>query len=133
MDSSSYSFRKLRETNGVTLYYTKPSAIHTSYETPEEVLHDYTMILDRLGNNKWSWIIDADGFELLSVFEMKSGMDFAKLLKGQHGENLQEIKIINPTLGIRMILKMVLSLFDEKMRKKIKVHSDRYYSLLEFI
>jgi len=132
MDSSSYAFKKIRETNGVTLYYTKPSKINT-YQSAEEVLQDYTTMLDRLGNNKWSWIIDADEFELMSMFEKSVGLDFAKLLKGSHGENLQEIRIINPTLGIRVILKMVLAVFDEKMRKKIKVCSDRYYSLLEFL
>jgi len=127
-----YSFKKLNEINGVTTFYTKPSTIH-QYNTAEEVLKDYTDLLDHIGSNKWKWIIDGDGFEIKYALEMKTGMGVAKLLTGSHGDNLQEIKIINPSLFIRAILQVLLPILNTNTRKKVKIYSDRYYSLLEFL
>lgn len=132
MTTPQYSFKKLHERNGISTYYTKPSTIH-EYDTPEEVLHDFNDILDHLGNNKWSWIIDSDGFELTLSLDMKTSRGFASLLSGKHAENLQEIRLINPTLCIRMILKLIMPFLPDSTRKKVKILSDRYYSLLEFL
>ena len=132
MTTTQYSFKKLHERNGVSTYYTKPSTIH-EYDTPEEVLQDFNDILDHLGNNKWAWIIDSDGFELTLSLDMKTSKGCAKLLSGKHAENLQEIRLINPTLCIRMLLKVIMPFIQDSTRKKVKILSDRYYSLLEFL
>ena len=132
MSTTQYSFKKIHERNGVSTYYTKPSRID-QYETPEEVLDDFNEILDHLGNNKWAWIIDSDGFELTLSLDMKTSKGFAKLLSGKHAENLQEIKLINPTLCIRMLLKVIIPFLQDSVKKKVKILSDRYYSLLEFL
>lgn len=128
----SYSFKKIKEHNGVSTYYTKPSSIH-EYDTAEQVLEEYNKILDHLGNNKWAWIIDGDGFEIKYALEMKSGMGFAKLLSGKHGENLQTITIVNPTLCIKMLVKAITPFLSSIIQKKVKMLTDRYYSLLEFL
>lgn len=132
MSTPQYSFKKLHERNGISTYYTKPSTI-SDYDTPEEVLHDFNDILDHLGTNKWAWIIDSDGFELTLSLDMKTSRGFASLLSGKHAENLQEIRLINPTLCIRMILKLIMPFLQDSTRKKVKILSDRYYSLLEFL
>ena len=132
MSTPQYSFKKLHERSGVSTYYTKPSTIH-EYDTPEEVLHDFNDILDHLGNNKWAWIIDSEGFELTLSLDMKTSKGFAKLLSGKHAENLQEIRLINPSLCIRMLLKVIMPFIQDSTRKKVKILSDRYYSLLEFL
>jgi len=134
MDSSSYSFKKLHERNGITTYYTKPSKIDEYQDADaDQVLKDYNDMLDHLGNHKWAWIIDGDGFEIKYALEMKTGRGIASLLSGKHGHHLQEIKVINPTLCIRILLKAAMPFLPDTIRKKVKVLTDRYYSLLEFL
>lgn len=131
MDQS-YSFKKIHEKNGITTYYTKPSKMY-QYDDAEEALKEYNKIFNHLGNNKWSWIIDGDGFEFTYALEMKSGVGFAKLITGPHGNHLQEIKIINPTWAVRAIIKFMMPFLNDSTRKKVKLLSDRTYSILEFL
>jgi len=133
MDSSpSYSFKKLHTRQGVSTYYTKPSTI-SQYTDADEALQDYNKILDELGNHKWSWIIDGDGFEILYALELKTGNGVASLLEGRHGETLQEIRVVNPTMCMRILIKAALAFLPDTIRKKVKILTDRYYSILEFL
>jgi hypothetical protein len=128
----SYSFKKLHTRHGVSTYYTKPSTI-TQYEDADEALKAYDEILDHLGNHKWAWIIDGDGFEIMYALEFKTGKGISSLLSGKHGENLQEIRVVNPTMCMRILIKAAMAFLPEATRKKIKVLTDRYYSVLEFL
>lgn len=128
----SYSFKKLHTRNGVSTYYTKPSTI-TQYEDADQALEDYNKSLNHLGNHKWSWIIDGDGFEIMYALELKTGKGISSLLSGNHGENLQEIRVVNPTLCMRILIKAAMAFLPETTRKKVKVMTDRYYSILEFL
>ena len=130
--SPSYSFKKINNRHGVSTYYTKPSTI-TQYQDADDALKAYDEILDHLGNNKWSWIIDGDGFEIMYALEFKTGKGISSLLSGKHGENLQEIRVVNPTMCMRILIKAAMAFLPEATRKKIKVLTDRYYSLLEFL
>ena len=128
----SYSFKKLHTRHGVSTYYTKPSTI-TQYEDADEALKAYDEILDHLGNHKWVWIIDGDGFEILYALEFKTGKGINSLLSGKHAENLQEILVVNPTMCMRILIKAAMAFLPEATRKKVKVLTDRYYSVLEFL
>jgi len=128
----SYSFKKLNARNGVSTYYTKPSTI-SQYQDADEALQDYNKNLDDLGNHKWSWIIDGDGFEIMYALELKTGKGIHSLLSGNHGENLQEILVVNPTMCMRILIKAVMTFLPEVTRKKVRVVTDRYYSILEFL
>ena len=132
MNSASFAFRKLHDKNGISTYYTKPSKVK-QYDNANDVLKDYNKILDHLGKNKWIWIIDGDEFEIRYSLEMQTGMGLAKLITGEHGENLQEIRIVNPTLCVRLLLKMALPFLNDTTRSKVNILTDRYYSLLEFL
>ena len=128
----SYSFKKLHTRHGVSTYYTKPSTI-SQYEDADEALKGYNEILDHLGNHKWSWIIDGDGFEIMYALELKTGKGINSLLSGKHSENLQEIRVVNATMCMRLLIKAAMAFLPEQTRKKVKVLTDRYYSILEFL
>lgn len=130
--SPSYSFKKLHTRNGISTYYTKPSTI-TQYEDADQALEDYNKNLNHLGNHKWSWIIDGDGFDMMYALELKTGNNIRSLLSGKHGENLQDIRVVNPTMGMRILIQAALAFLPDSIRKKVRVLTDRYYSILEFV
>jgi hypothetical protein len=132
MDPTSHSFKKLSEKNGVVLYYTNPSKAKL-YKDKDGILQHYTNALDSVGDNKWVWIFDSDGFDVKHALEVQTGIGIAKLITGKYGINLEEIKIINPTWHIKTMLTAVWPFLNERTKQKIKVFGDRYYSVLEFI
>lgn len=132
MDPTSHSFRKLSEKNGVVTYYTNPSKANL-YNDTEGILTHYNNALKQVGEKKWIWIFDSEGFDLKHAMEVKTGIGIAKLLTQQYAHNLQEIKIINPTWHIKTMLTAVWPFLNQKTRDKITTLDDRVYSVLEFI
>lgn len=132
MDPTSHSFKKLSEKNGVVLYYTNPSKAKL-YQDKDGILEHYTNALNSVGDNKWSWIFDSEGFDLKHALEVQTGIGIAKLITSKYGKNLEEIKIINPTWHIKTMLTAVWPFLNDTTKQKIKVFSDRYYSVLEFL
>ena len=132
MDPLSHSFKKLSEKNEVCIYYTNPSKSKLYKDTDGILLH-YDNALKQLGDKKWSWIFDSDGFDLKHALEIKTGIGIAKLLTDKYATNLQEIKIINPTWYIKVMLSTVWPFLNKSTRDKITILTDRYYSIIEFI
>jgi hypothetical protein len=92
MDPQSHSFRKLSEKNGTIIYYTNPTKAKL-YDDTAGILKHYKNALESIGDKKWIWIFDSDGFDLKHAMEVKSGIGIAKLLTDKYAHNLQEIKI----------------------------------------
>lgn len=132
MDPTSHSFKKISEKDGVCTYYTKP--INSKlYTDTDGILSHYDNALKQIGDKKWIWIFDSDGFDLKHAMEVKTGSGIAKLLTEKYADNLLEIKIINPTWHIRTMLTAVWPFLSQTTRDKIKILKDRYYSVLEFV
>jgi hypothetical protein len=131
IDPTSHSFRKLSEKNGISTYYTNPAKAKL-YKDTEGILEHYNNALELIGNNKWSWIFDSDGFDLHHAMEIQTGIGIAKITV-KYGNNLEEIKIINPTWYIKVMLTVVMPFLSDKIRQKINIMDDRFYSILEFV
>ena len=132
MDPTSHSFKKISEKDGVCTYYTKP--INSKlYTDTDGILSHYDNALKQIGDKKWIWIFDSDGFDLKHAMEVKTGSGIAKLLTEKYADNLLEIKIINPTWHIRTMLTAVWPFLSQTTRDKIRILKDRYYSVLEFV
>ena len=132
VDPTSHSFRKVAESNGVVTYYTNPTKARL-YTDTEGILEHYNNAMESVGDKKWIWIFDSEGFDLKHAMEVKTGIGIAKLVTGKYGNNLEEIKIINPTWHIKSMLTAVWPFLNDKTKQKIKIFKDRYYSVLEFI
>jgi len=131
-DPSSHSFKKLKESNDHVLYYTNPSRAK-SYTDTEGILTHYDNVLQTLGNKRWSWIFDSDGFDWRHAMEIQTGIGLAKLITRTYQDKLERITIINPTWHIHVMLMIVLPFLSEDVVRKITILNDRYYSVVEFI
>ena len=132
MDPTSHSFKKISEKDGVCTYYTKP--INSKlYTDTDGILSHYDNALKQIGDKKWIWIFDSDGFDLKHAMEVKTGSGIAKLLTEKYADNLLEIKIINPTWHIRTMLTAVWPFLSQTTCDKIRILIERYYSVLVFV
>ena len=135
MDQSNYSFKKISDKNGVVTYYTNPSKGIT-YTDSNQILEHYNAAFATIGNKKWNWIFDSEGFSLSLVLESQQGTGItgiANLLMGKYGDSLLEIKIINPTWHIKTLLAAMWPFLNKQLKKKIKILDDRAYSVVEFV
>lgn len=132
MDPTSHSFKKISEKNGIAVYYTNPSKSKL-YTDTDGILSHYDNALKQIGDKKWSWIFDSEGFNIKHALEVKTGTEIAKLLTDKYADNLMEVKIINPTWHIKSMLAVVLPFLNQKTRDKIHILKDRYYSVVEFV
>jgi hypothetical protein len=135
MDQSNYSFKKISDKNGVVTYYTNPTK-GRQYTDNNQILEHYNAEFAAIGNKKWVWIFDSEGFSLSLVLDSQEGIGIigiANLLMGKYGNSLLEIKIINPTWHIRTLLTAMWPFLNKQLKQKIKILNDRTYSILEFV
>lgn len=131
-DPANHSFRKISEKNNICTYYTNPTKAKL-YTDTEGILSHYDKALAEVGNKRWIWIFDSDGFDVKHAMEVKTGSGIAKLVTDKYAHNLIEIKIINPTWHIKSMLTVVQPFLNKTTRDKIKILGDRYYSVIEFV
>jgi len=65
--------------------------------------------------------------------ELKTGQGIAELLKDGHGNSLMEIKVINPTIHLKVLLKVIQPFMEDALKAKLTVLDDRSRSVLEFL
>jgi hypothetical protein len=132
LDPASHSFKKIKEQHNHVLYYTNPSRAKL-YNDTKGILTHYDNALKTLGNKKWSWIFDSDGFDWRHAMEIQTGIGLAKLITSTYRDKLEKITIINPTWHIHVMLMVVLPFLSEDILYKITILTDRYYSVVEFV
>jgi len=132
MDPTSHSFKKLTEKNGVAIYYTNPTKAKL-YKDTDGILSHYDNALAQVGNKKWIWIFDSENLDMRYCLTLKRALEFGNLIMEKYINNIIEIKVINPILPLRAMLKLGKPFVKIEVRKKIKVLKDRYYSVLEFL
>jgi len=101
-DSTSHSFSKLCEINGVSIFYTKP-ADATKYSDKKGILAHYENMLADNGEKPWKWIFDSEGFGMKHALEIGVGIGIAKLITSKYSNNLQKIIVKKPTWHIRLM------------------------------
>ena len=119
VDPASHSFRKVSDKSERCVFYTIPSKAKCK-ETDGILLH-YDNALAQIGNKRWTWIFDGEGFETEHAMEIRTGQGIAELLNEKYGNNLEEIKIINPTIHIKVILKVIGPFMSDLIKSKINM------------
>lgn len=132
MDPTCFSFKKISEKNGVSIYYTNPAKGKQSVDS-NEISEFYENAIKKIYHKKWIWIFDSYEYDLAYGLDIKSGIEFTNLLINKYGDNLLEIKIINPIIPIKLILKAAMPFIDKAITDRIKMLTDRYYSVIEFM
>jgi hypothetical protein len=131
-EPSAHSFKKISEKNGVCTFYTKPAAA-TKYDDTAGVIAHIDNALRAIGNKKWIWIFDSDGFEAHHAMALQTGRGILQLIEQKYGTYLQQILFINNSWHIKAVVKAGSMTLDDSLRSKIKMLDDRVYSVLEFV
>jgi hypothetical protein len=131
-EPNSHSFKKVAEKGGVTIYYSHPAQGRLYDDAEGYVAHIDKMIASN-GQKPWKVIINGDGYDLKLTSQGKLGRALVDLLLQKYNSNMKELIIINPSIYIRIMVKLALTAFDANTFSKIKVLEDRQYSILEFI
>lgn len=131
-DPASHSFKKISEKNGVCTFYTNPAKAKL-YKDTEGIISHYDHALAQIGNKKWLWVFDGDGFDTDHALELKTAQGILSLITDKYGHNLVEVKVINPSIHIKVILKVIKPFLNDSIANKINLLDDRVYSILEFI
>ena len=128
----SHSFKKIKEKNGVSVFYAKPSA-GKLYKDTDGILTHINNALAANGDKKWICIIDGEGFDIRHAAEVTTGMALFELITQKYGTKLVEIKLINPTWHIKCVINAVRAFASEELQSKLTVLDDRPYSVLQFV
>ena len=131
-DPATYVLRKVAEGAHHLIFYTHPSKVKKEY-SPEEIIAHYRHRLEEKGAKRWVWVFDGAQFDTDHIMELKTGQGIAELLKGENGNTLVEIKIINPTIHLKVLLKVIQPFMDDALKAKLTVLDDRPRSVLEFL
>ena len=131
-DPSAPIFRKVGEKPTHVTFYTHPSRVRKTCSS-EQIIEHYTHCLEEKGAKPWVWMFDGAQFDTDHIMELRTGQGIAELLKGAHSETLVEIKVINPTIHLKVLLKMVQPFMEDGLRAKLTILDDRPRSVLEFL
>jgi hypothetical protein len=132
IDPSTFILRKVAEKATHSVYYTHPSKVKVEHPADHIIAH-YTHRLQENGKKPWIWIFDGSQFDTDHIMELKTGQGIAELLQGPCGDALQEIRIINPTIHLKVLLKVIQPFMEDKLKAKVNVLDDKTRSVLEFL
>ena len=132
-ETASYSFKRVADKQGLLTFYTNPAKAKIFKDHEDLYTHFEHMLALVTEKKQWIWIIDGDGFDTDHLLEVRTGMAIIQLITEQYVRSLREIKIINPSVHLRVLLKVVLPFLHEELRQRIRILEDRPYSILEFI
>lgn len=131
-DPMAHSFKKVAEKRGTIVYYSKPSQAKR-YDDTEGILEHIDKTMALYQGKKWVCIIDCDGFDAKYTLEIKTGMGIVDLLMNKYVDTMVEVKVINPTIYVSGLMKVLTTMVSEEKTSKITVLDDRPYSILQFI
>ena len=71
MDPTCFSFKKISEKDGVSIYYTNPSKGKQSLDS-KEISEFYENEIKKIYQKKWIWIFDSHNYNLAYGLDIKS-------------------------------------------------------------
>lgn len=131
-EPASYSFKKISDKQGVCTFYTNPAKAKI-FKEHEGLLEHFEHMTAQNATKKWKWIVDGEGFDTDHMFELEAGIALLKIFTETYRNHLQEVIVINPSVHMKILLKLMSRFVDEEFQKKMKVMDDRTYSVLEFL
>jgi len=119
---SSHSLTKLFEKKGIIYYYTCPSQAILYYDANSIIKH-YDGVLSEIPENKeWVWICDSLDFGFKHAMQINVAIELAKLISTKFNKNLKKIIVINPTVYIILLHKLVIPFLHNKIKDVIEVN-----------
>lgn len=131
-DPSSFVLRKVSEKGQRVVYYTHPSKVKQEYSS-EAIISHYRHMLSEKGPATWVWVFDGAGFDTDHIMDLKTGQGIAELLETLHLATLQEVNIINPSVHLKVLLKVIRPFMSDALKAKLRILDDRPRSVLEFM
>lgn len=131
-DPTTLVFRRIADKEAHTVFYTHPSKVKGN-PLAEEIIAHYRHRLEEKGAKPWIWIFDGSQFDTDHIMELKTGQGIAELLKGRNLASLVEIRVINPTIHLKVLLKVIQPFMEDALIAKLSVLDDRPRSVLEFL
>lgn len=131
--SSSHVFRKVADKASHVVYYTIPSKVKVEYPADGIIGHYDHILREKGSRRRWVWVFDGTNFDTDHIMELKTGQGIAELLKGENLDSLAEIKVINPTIHLKVLLKVIQPFMEDALKAKLTVLDDRPRSVLEFL
>lgn len=131
-DPTTVVFRRIADKPSHTVFYTHPSKVKGS-PSAEEIIAHYRHRLEEKGVKPWLWVFDGSQFDTDHIMELKTGQGIAELLKGGNLASLVEIRVINPTIHLKVLLKVIQPFMEDALVAKLSVLDDRPRSILEFL
>ena len=120
LQPSSHSLKKVLEEKGI-IYYTCPAQA-TLYYDVKSIINHYDGVLSEIPENKeWIWIFDSLDFGFIHVMQTNVAIELAKLISNKFSNNLKKIIIINPTVYITLIHKIIMPFLNNKTRDIIEI------------
>ena len=126
-DFTSHSFNKVCDTlEGGHVFYTKISNA-SKYDDTKGIVSHCTKYLNHIKPDKWSWIIDFEGFGIKHTLGMSTGIQLAKLIN--HYGKLHDLIFVNSNTFVEKMLKMITLILDKQYHKCIKIiHNKNEYN-----
>jgi len=131
-DPTTFVLRKVAEKPTYMVFYTHPSKVRGD-PSAEDILVHYRHLLEDKGVKPWVWIFDGSQFDTDHIMELKTGQGIAELLQGPHGASLVEIKVINPTIHLKVLLKVIKPFMEDGLKAKLVLLDDRTRSVMEWM
>lgn len=134
-ETASYMFKKVSEKHGTMIFYSNPAKAKI-FRDHEDLFTHFEHMLARVDGKHipaWSWVVDGDGFDTDHLFEVRTGINILELITQKHVNTLKEIIVINPSVHLKVMLKVILPFLHETLRQKMRILDDRTYSILEFM
>ena len=126
-DFTSHSFNKVCDTlEGGPVFYTKISNA-SKYDDTKGIVDHCTKYLNHVNPEKWSWIIDFEGFGIKHTLGMSTGVNLAKLIN--HYGKLDNLIIINSNTLVEQMIKMIKLILNKEYHKCIEIiHNKKEYN-----
>jgi hypothetical protein len=90
------------------------------YWDTEGILKHYEEVLEQNGEHPWIWLFDGEDFGFMHSLQIATAIGIIDLLKNKYGKCLMEIRIINPTVYIKSLYRIIYPFLDEKIDNMIQ-------------
>lgn len=131
-DPMSHSFKKISEKNGLLTYYCHPAQAKR-YDDTDGFLSHVDNLLSLSSGKGWRCIVNGEGMDLKHASQFKTGEGLMRLFTEKHGKTMKEVVVINPTWHIKGMITVASTIMEESAMQRLRILSDRPYSVFEFV
>jgi len=120
---ANHSFSKVRESDGIAIYYTAPAKALD--KDRDGILLHYDLVLSE-NTMPWIWIFDCKDYPLMDMLDIQLAIQLTELINKKYLSNLNKIIIVNSTAFIWTIISIVSFFMDKSMQDKIYISNEKY-------